>query len=435
MAREAKGLKKILRLLVSAVLLALVTANMAPTAAQASDWWNASWQYRMKLTFDNSASGENLTDFPVLVHFTTAHSSFWANINGGITSTDTKDLRFVDADGASELYFEAEKIDYAGKDALVWVRVPQVDAGSTTDFIYVYYGNSLAAQSAYHDPGSTWDGSFRMVQHLAETSGTHDDATTYNNDGTPQGGVTQTATGQINGADSFDGSDDWINCGEGGGTLDFGTGNFTVEAWVKTTETNSRYIISKFHPNLFPPKGYAVQINSGKLSVVLADGSSHNLGNGSATINNNGWHYIAVTFDRSADATYYVDGANDKTTDISAFTGNIDNNQTQGVAQKPSLMGSSYFNGTIDEIRISATVRSGDWVKAQHLSMTGSFLSFGGVETVPTSTPTTVGGTVYPVDKMQILLPWLFLFSAMSLAVVSGALRMKRVYLPDHKEQ
>jgi len=51
----------------------------------------------MELTFDNTASGENLTNFPVLVHLTSTHSDFWAHINSSIATDDTKDLRFVDA--------------------------------------------------------------------------------------------------------------------------------------------------------------------------------------------------------------------------------------------------------------------------------------------------------------------------------------------------
>lgn len=36
----------------------------------------------------------------------------------------------------------------------------------------------------------------------------------------------------------------------------------------------------------------------------------------------------------------------------------------------------------------------------------------------PPATPTVVGGTIYPVNKAGILLPWLFLFSALSLAIL-----------------
>ncbi|MFC2065767.1 choice-of-anchor R domain-containing protein [Chloroflexota bacterium] len=44
----------------------------------------------------------------------------------------------------------------------------------------------------------------------------------------------------------------------------------------------------------------------------------------------------------------------------------------------------------------------------------------------PPPPPVAVGGTVYPVDKVNVLLPWLFLFSLLSLAVVSGAYYLRK---------
>ncbi len=32
------------------------------------DWWNPSWAYRKKITFDNSGQSEDLVNFPVLVN-------------------------------------------------------------------------------------------------------------------------------------------------------------------------------------------------------------------------------------------------------------------------------------------------------------------------------------------------------------------------------
>ena len=37
------------------------------TLAATSGWYNTSWAYRRKITFDNSAQAENLTNFPVLI--------------------------------------------------------------------------------------------------------------------------------------------------------------------------------------------------------------------------------------------------------------------------------------------------------------------------------------------------------------------------------
>jgi hypothetical protein len=42
--------------------------------------------------------------------------------------------------------------------------------------------------------------------------------------------------------------------------------------------------------------------------------------------------------------------------------------------------GSTPMDGIIDEVRVSAQVRSDDWIKAQYLSMTDAFLDYNEVE-------------------------------------------------------
>ena len=37
------------------------------TLQLASNWYNSSWTYRRKITFDNSSQEENLCNFPVLI--------------------------------------------------------------------------------------------------------------------------------------------------------------------------------------------------------------------------------------------------------------------------------------------------------------------------------------------------------------------------------
>ena len=70
--------KKIVPLVTALILVALLLCAFPPQPAEASpDWWDINWQYRMKLTFDNTASSENLADFPVLVHLTSTHLDFW----------------------------------------------------------------------------------------------------------------------------------------------------------------------------------------------------------------------------------------------------------------------------------------------------------------------------------------------------------------------
>ena len=96
----------------------------------------------------------------------------------------------------------------------------------------MYYGNTRCTSNRENATG-VWDSNYVMVHHLQETSDPHEDSTSYNNDGNESGGVNQSATDQIiDGANWFDGSDDFVNC-DNATSLGLGTSDFTLEAWIR----------------------------------------------------------------------------------------------------------------------------------------------------------------------------------------------------------
>ena len=118
-----------------------VFASVPPVASAdeytspADGWWNGEWQYRKKIVFNNTPITENLIDFPVLVHLTSSVFDFTKAQSSG------QDIRLVDSDNATALNYEIEQWDSTKQLADIWVNVPQVDSGSTSDFVYLYYGN------------------------------------------------------------------------------------------------------------------------------------------------------------------------------------------------------------------------------------------------------------------------------------------------------
>jgi biopolymer transport protein ExbB len=178
--------------------LGLALALQLLGAAPASAWWNQNWTKRVKLTFLNGGQPENLMSFPVLVRLDGSRISYADTRNAG------EDVRFVDADDTTLLAHEIESWNEGGS-SFVWVKAPQVDASSNADFIWMYYGNPVAPDA--QSPTVVWgDGFFEMVQPLSETSGTHFDSTSKNNDSTAVDVTTQgSATGRIDGADVFTG--------------------------------------------------------------------------------------------------------------------------------------------------------------------------------------------------------------------------------------
>jgi hypothetical protein len=106
------------------------------------DWYEPDlWQNRMEITFNNSESTENLTNFPVLVKLDSTR------IDYSKTKDNGEDIRFTDSDGTTLLSHEIEQWNESG-DSFVWVKVPNIPAQSTNNFIYMYYNNPEASRWA-----------------------------------------------------------------------------------------------------------------------------------------------------------------------------------------------------------------------------------------------------------------------------------------------
>ncbi len=95
----------------------------------------------------------------------------------------------------------------------------------------MYYDNDGAANQ--ENVANVWNGGYKMVQHLEESSGGSNaitDSTSNNNHGTDVNNPSFGAVGKIDGSIGFNGSTQLINCGDKS-DLEFATGvDFTIEA-------------------------------------------------------------------------------------------------------------------------------------------------------------------------------------------------------------
>jgi archaellum component FlaF (FlaF/FlaG flagellin family) len=186
----------------------------------------------------------------------------------------------------------------------------------------------------------------------------------------------------------FDGSNDYVNCGDPADeSLDFGTGDFTLECWVKTTTVNNRSIMTKMSNFLFDDRGYAIGIGTGKVNATLDIGTpAFEIGLGSATINDDTWHHIVVVFDRDNQCTYYVDGDVDKQTDIWEYDGeSTSSDHNFELSRRQVALGKyAYLDGSIDEARVSNSIRSVAWINTSYLNQNSpsTFLNTGSQTTI-----------------------------------------------------
>lgn len=336
----------------------------------AETWYNSSWGYRKKITIDsNKVSGSsNLTNFPMLISTTTVD---WKDtVNGGnVGQDDGDDILFTASDGVTKLDHEIEYYASSTGELVAWVKIPTLDYDDDTE-IYIYYGNAGVANQ--ENPTGVWDTDYEMVQHLEETGiGTREDSTSNNNDGTTSGydGDEATASGQIDGADDLDGTNDTVNCGNAAGLSFDASETYTYSVWFRAQTGGANY-----WPNIIGDDdgtgadGFGfywedgdlrIYENSGNADVVEATG-----------LNTNTWYYGVFTYD-NGDIELFLDGSSEDTgTDTFLdSTGDF----IIGVYEADG----SYFDGEIDEVRVSSIVRSDDWIATEFSNQSdpGNFYS------------------------------------------------------------
>jgi hypothetical protein len=348
------------------------------------DWWDPNWTRRRKLSFDNLDSGEDLAGFPVLVVLNGARIDYQNTQDSG------EDLRFVDSDDATPLAHEIEAWDESGT-SLVWVNVPQIDGSSDADFVWMYYGNPGAPDG--QDPPGVWGPDYQGVWHLKEspagTPGEIEDSTSNQNHGNTEGGMDAGSSvgAKIGRGLQFDEIDDLIRMPDSP-SLDTTGPEGTFELWIYWQEpADGTHQIVMTSSNRFTAgarDGYEwASQGDGDHFFYPWGGSDSNYNLGLNPFTPQTWHYLAVTFDYSVrEVSIFVDAA------PMAFTEERVATEWISIASPDDwLWGGNpdipdrYFEGRFDEIRVSSTVRSPAWLRAQFMSMNdAAFVVFGAEE-------------------------------------------------------
>ena len=319
----------------------------------------ATYTTRRKLSIDNTKIDDDLTDFPVAVIFDSGNFDF------SKANTDGFDIRFTASDGDTLLKYERERHDDANDLAEYHVKVPTVASSTDTDF-YAYYKTDDTADGA--DPTNVWDSNFNGVWHMQdETTATTTDSTSNDNDGT-KGSANNPIeiAGKIGKAQDF--STDTI-------TLDVskmpqGNTDFTMSAWIYTQTANGVVLgwgttgsaSSHLHLQLISTTQISM---SAWANDLWADTTNYV----------DSWMYVTFTHTSSSVSTIYIDGANVKSEGSRTYS--IGNTvYTQGERGDSS----GYFDGYLDEVRVSDTPRTAAWVNASYNSTNDSLLTYGDEE-------------------------------------------------------
>ncbi len=310
-------------------------------------WYNSNWQYRKKFTTNSAkVSGTSHTDFPIaVVH--PADSDFYSKCR-----SDGYDILFTSSDGTTKLDHEIERFETDGT-LLAWVRVPSLSGSSNQDF-YMYYGYASATDQS--NMGGTWNAGFQGVYHLSEASGQAKDSSGNGNHLNVTGSPTRQATSVLGECVDITGSGQYFRAATT--SVHNITGDITVSAVTKCDNvTKGHQAIAGKGDNQYMVR---IDLSCDCYQIFTYDGDWQNAkANSSATTN---WTHIAGRVDNSF-LTFCENGvqATDTATQgISADTGayfQIGTNYDYS---------SRWFDGKIDEVRVSNVPRSNDWLKTEY---------------------------------------------------------------------
>jgi len=113
-------------------------------------WYYTNWNYRTPITIQEN-SGNTLTDYEVKLTIDTA-----TLISEGKMNSDCSDMRFTyeNSTGEYEIPYWIES-GCNSANTIVWVKVPQIPASSTST-VYMYYGNSDATSESNAEETLLW---------------------------------------------------------------------------------------------------------------------------------------------------------------------------------------------------------------------------------------------------------------------------------------
>ncbi len=349
--------------------------------------------YYIEITINSSqVSGVSHTNFPVLIDV--SNNDLATTFSGGfVENNNGYDIIFTNSSNSTTYDHQLESYDGASGRVVAWVRIPSL-SGSTNTTFRLYFGNP--AINTDQSVSSVWDSYFMAVWHM---NGSVDDGTSNNNNGSIHDSPAST-TGKIGGAYNFDGNNDYITVAHSS-SLDI-TGNaVTLEAWVKAPVPNdedSPFIMKSPGTNseryMLGIDGNATNNNINNRVTTDHNNSTH-YRDDLAQITNDTWTHVVFTYDAnlgSDQKKIYVNGSLAAT---AAATGNI--LSTTADLQIAKRNNSRYFEGILDELRVSNIARDANWISTQYNNQNSpsTFYSTGPVETAGGGSPPTYALTGY----------------------------------------
>jgi len=343
-----------------------------------------------QITLDHNKVPETFTGFPVLIRNTS--DLLKDTDHGGVVNMDGSNIEFWNSDNSSQYFHEIEFYNGSTGTLVSWVNITSLSSLVDTVINMRFNGTQPFNVNAT----KVWDNNYQAVYHMNATSkesgvpiwdSTENHFSLYQyGDLTGAAIVTGIAGKAVNVSDDY-----FVDVNR---QLSYNMSNYsTVEVWANAgfQDTNSRYIISNLHNGgLSYPRMSLFQGSSSSTPVRADSLDNDNDGvyglYGGFEPWDGDWNYLSVTrvnrthlrfVYNQSEVTLYnkTDDYTDHDTDLN-FTSNqqfVIGNYYNGT---PTEVNS--FRGILDEVRLSKTPRSQEWLNMTYESIVNysTFTSF-----------------------------------------------------------
>jgi len=323
-------------------------------------WWNSNWLFYKSITWDTSQIPSELHNVPILINITDTDLRDNAQADGG-------DIAFVSHNNLTQYYHEIEEYDSTTGYLAAWVNVTSIN--TTIPIIGMYYGNAGAADQ--WDAANTWNDNYSCVLHMNQdpTGGadTFTDSTGSGNDGTPVNlDAADSITGIASNCINFDGGGERLSLDSSAAT--FGTyDKGTFECWGLPDADSGYYYTLNDYDDAADYIYHAIRASNDYVTADIGDGGSWRFDGDTDVATGKFVHVVGGSYGNGVGNNFlYTDGLENSLTFLQGSNDGTHWDDTDGGEDTFSLGGlyrasPIWSTITIDEFRVSTTVRSADY--------------------------------------------------------------------------
>ncbi|MGY5876933.1 MAG: hypothetical protein RTU30_14380, partial [Candidatus Thorarchaeota archaeon] len=332
-----------------------------------------SFKYRKNITIPSAQVYGSVDNFPVLIQILDTDLYDTSKVRA-----DASDILFAVGDTILDHEIEYFKQDEYPTEAFLTAWVKTNLTNGVDNIITMYYGSPIVDN--LENPAGVWSNDYEAVWHLGET--TASGSTHYDSSGNGYDGVRNGNSEVFSGAgysQTFDGIGDYISIDP---TLTpendvLITGWFKLSSPHTPASPNTQVIMEKYtdmtHDMAIALVGtdYGGSVASGSLVFKVessAEGAAYTW-TSTITTWSTGWYFIACYADEDAPSNnaIWVNSLGWVSTDQSLSTSQanvsyIEEWRLGGGEYDSGVYGTGYFDGRLDEFRVSNTIKSNDWL-------------------------------------------------------------------------